>query len=85
MAWIGDGEKKRWEPEYRVVERDGWFVALQSHGDRWFSLKRDGYWVDPDQVNVEPEDGEGVECLLQTREMADAAIAKARKINSANR
>ena len=86
MPWTGEGGAKRWEPDYRVVERDGWFIAMQSHivrnKERWFSLNRGGYWVDPDQWNVEPEDGEDIVCLMQTREIADAAIAKARKSNA---
>lgn len=74
-----------WQSEYRVVEIAGMFSAQQGYivrnHHRWFSLLRDGCWADPDGWNVNPADGEEIVVLMQTREMAEAAIAKAKKIN----
>ncbi len=71
-----------WQFEYRVVEISGMYSPQQSYlvrgRDRWFSLLRSGIWADPDGWNI---DDENVIVLMETREMADAAIAKARQIN----
>lgn len=85
MPWSGEGEGKRWISVYRIVERDGWFSPQQAYPvrgrDRWFSLLRDGTWADPGQWNMEPKDGEDIVVLMQTREMAESAIAKAQRTN----
>lgn len=85
MGWVGEGNDKRWQSSYRVVERDGWYSPQQSYlvrgEDRWFSLLRNGCWADPEGWNIDPQDGEDVLVLMQTREMADSAIAKAKRIN----
>ena len=82
MAGFADG---KWKSDYRVVEKDGWFSPQQHYPvrghDRWFSLLRNGYWADPDGWNADPADGEDIVVYMQTREMAEAAIAKAMKIN----
>jgi hypothetical protein len=73
-----------WVSEFRVVEIAGMYSPQQGYlvmdQERWFSLLRDGSWADPGSWNVRPDDGEGVVVLMETREMADAAIAKARAI-----
>jgi len=73
--------------DYRVEERDGWFSPQMRYlvrgKIRWFSLLRNGYWADPDSWNVDPEDGESVLVLMETREMAESAIHKAMRINGA--
>lgn len=71
---------------YRILEINGMYSPQMQYlvrdKHRWFSLLRTGMWADPDGWNVEPKDGENVLVLMQTREMAEAAIAKAKKINS---
>ena len=71
--------------EYRVAEINGWYSPQIKHlvrgHERWFSLLRNGFWADPDGWNVDPDDGEDVLVLMQTREMAEAAIAKAKRVN----
>ena len=73
------------EAEYRVVEINGYYSPqmkfLVRDKWRWFSLLRNGYWADPDGWNVDTSDGEDVIVLMQTMEMADSAIDKAKKIN----
>lgn len=68
-----------------MVERDGWFSPQMHYPvrgcDRWFSLLRSGVMADPDGWNISPSDGEDVIVLMQSREMAEAAIAKAERIN----
>ena len=86
MGWItAPNGEKWWEPQYRVVERDGWFSPQMQYPvrgqDRWFSLLRNGVLADPDCWNIDPADGEDVLVLMQTQEMADGAIAKAKRIN----
>ncbi len=77
--FVGD----QWRSEYRVLEIAGMYSPQQGYivrgRERWFSLLRSGVWADPDGWNIDDED---IVVLMQTREMADAAIAKARKINS---
>jgi hypothetical protein len=72
---------------YRIVERDGMYSPQMSYPvrgqHRWVSLKRDGYWADPDGWNIDPDDGEDVVVLMETREMAESAIMKAKTINGA--
>ena len=85
MGWITVNGQQWWEPQYRVIEKDGWFspqmyYLARGHG-RWFSLLRDGNCADPTGWNLDPNDGEDVLVLMQTREMADSAIAKAKRIN----
>lgn len=74
------------QPAYRVIEINGWHSPQQSclvrGAVRWFSLLRNGYFADPDAWNIEPEDHEDVVVLMETREMADAAIEKAKRINT---
>lgn len=86
MGWVTVNGKQWWEPQYRVVEKDGWYSPqmhyLVRDRERWFSLLRNGYLADPDGWNVNPEDGEGVVVLMETREMADSAINKAKLINA---
>lgn len=75
----------KWRSDYRVVEIAGMFSPQQSYPvrgiDRWFSLLREGQWADPGGWNVDAADGEDIVVLMQTREMAEAAVAKAQKIN----
>ena len=72
---------------YRVTTINGMYspqIGYAVRGkERWFSLLRNGYWADPDAWNVEPEDGEEVIVLMESREMADAAISRAQAINAA--
>ena len=74
------------KPEYRVIERDGWYCPQMSYlvrdETRWFSLMRNGYWVDPDGWNADVADGEDVLCLMQSRDAAEDAIIKAKAINA---
>lgn len=85
MGWVGEGEHKRWQSQYRIVERDGWFMPQQEYlvrgALRWFSLLRDGQWADPDSWNVDAGDGENLLVLMQTREMAEAAVSNAKRAN----
>lgn len=85
MGWITVNGAQWWEPTYRVVERDGWHSPQMHYPvrgqERWFSLLRDGTCADPDGWNLDPHDGEDVLVLMETREMADSAIAKAKRIN----
>ena len=86
MAWETHSGNRWWRPEYRVVEHDGWFspqihYPVRGH-ERWFSLLRNGVMADPDGWNADPSDGEDVLVLMQTKEMADAAISKAERINT---
>jgi hypothetical protein len=78
--------KHTYVPQFRIIETVEGFSPQMSYlvrgKDRWFSLLRDGHWADPDGWNVDDSDGESVTVFMQTREMADAAIAKARKINA---
>ena len=74
------------KPEYRVTERDGGFQpeikCLVRDRERWFALLPTGYWADPDGWNA---DDTFVRVILPTREMADAAILRAKTINEENR
>lgn len=73
-------------PEYRVIKRDGWYSPQMSYlirGEtRWFSLLRNGYWADPDGWNANSSDGENVVVIMQSKDAAEDAIVKAKKINS---
>ena len=85
MSSVGRMVDGYWQAEYRVVERDGMFSPQMGYlvrgRDRWFSLNRAGYFADPDGWNVDPADGEEIVVLMQTREMAEYAVAKAKAIN----
>lgn len=81
---VGSFVNGTWVSEFRVVEIAGMYSPQQGYlvrdHERWFSLLRNGYWADSDSWNMNPSDGESVIVLMETREMADAAIAKARVI-----
>lgn len=72
--------------DYRVVEREGGFEPQMRYPingiDSWVALNADGCWADPnDWDNVtfgRPQLGRSV---MATREEAQSAITKARRVN----
>lgn len=88
MGWVGEGEGKRYIPEYRIVDQDGGFepqMQYQIGGiDRWYSLLSGGIMADPDAWKRWSGGESYVRVIFPCREMAERAILRAKTINGQN-
>lgn len=71
---------------YRVVDRDGGFEPQMQYpingSMTWLALDRAGCWAEPDDWNIVHRGGQPVgRNVLSSRSEADAAVAKARRVN----
>jgi len=70
--------------EYRITEIDGWYepqmkYKTTTNGDVWHPLDREGYWADPGAYTTGIP---GVRVLVNSLEIAQAIIEKAKRLNS---
>lgn len=89
MGWeLKDGERYRYLPEYRVVERDGGFEPQMQYEvndvERWYALLATGYMADPNVWKIGSGGESYVRVILPTREMAERAVLRASTINEQN-
>jgi hypothetical protein len=88
MGWVGEGEDRIYEPEYRVSERDGGFEPQMqyqvNHVDRWYALLPTGAMADPNVWKMGSTGESYVRVILPSRDMAERAILRARTANGQN-
>ncbi len=88
MGWTGEGDDRKYEPEYRVHERDGGFEPQMQyevgHVERWYALLPSGIMADPSVWKMGTAGESYVRVILPNRDMAERAILRAKTVNGQN-